>query len=257
MDEGIDPGQAQASESGRLAQKSAQAFRAGDLKEAQEYAGDSALAAAYTHLQQIVGVIAVLLPFVLVIGNKALSGDEFESSISAYYHTPMGDVFVGALWALAVFFLSYNYKPLPGFNLDNKLSTLASIAAIGVALFPTTSDASPALQSEQVVGRVHLGFAAVLFALLAVFALFLFPRSGGQMTPEKRRRNVLYRTCGVIIVVAMALVPVSNLVDPSDRLHAFFWLETTCVVAFGVSWLVKGGFLGILADKKPAPVVGG
>jgi hypothetical protein len=43
--------------------------------------------------------------------------------------------------------------------------------------------------------------------------------------------------------------------DPPDWLHAFFWLETTCVVAFGVSWLVKGGFLGILADPKPVPAV--
>jgi hypothetical protein len=249
MVEVADPGQP--SEAGRLAQKSVDAFQAGELEQAQRLAGDSTLASAYTHLQQIVGVMAILLPFVLVIGNRALTGDELESSISAYYHTPMGGVFVGVLWALAVFFLSYNYKPLPGFNLDNKLSTLASIAAVGVALFPTTDDASVATQSEQVIGRVHLSFAFVLFALLAVFALFLFPRTGGEMTESKRRRNVVYRTCGVIIIVALALVPVSNLVDPPDWLHAFFWLETICVVAFGVSWLIKGGFLGILADKEP------
>ena len=195
MAEGVDPGQA--SEAGRLAQKSAEAFdlaaeAAADpsfketkLEEAQELAGDSALAAAYTHLQQIVGVIAVLLPFVLIIGNRLLSGDELESSISAYYHTSMGDVFVGALCALAVFFLSYNFKPLPGFNIDNKLSTLATVAAFGVAFFPTTSDASVATQSEQVVGQVHLTFAGLLFTLLAVFALFLFPRSGGAKTAAK------------------------------------------------------------------------
>jgi hypothetical protein len=264
MAESVDPGQA--SEAGRLAQKSAEAFdlaaeAAADpsfketkLEEAQELAGDSALAAAYTHLQQIVGVIAVTLPFVLIIGNRLLSGDELESSISAYYHTRMGGVFVGALCALAVFFLSYNYKPLPGFNLDNKLSTLAAIAALGVAFFPTTSDASATTQSDQVVGRVHLTFAGLLFALLAVFALFLFPRSGGAKTASKKQRNIVYRTCGVIIVVAMAMVPVSNWLDPPEWLHAFFWLETICVVAFGISWLVKGGFLGILADKKPTPV---
>jgi len=266
MLEGADPGQA--SEAGRLAQKSAEAFdlaaeAAADpsfketkLEEAQELAGDSALAAAYTHLQQIVGVIAVALPFVLIIGNRALTGDELETSISAYYHTPMGGVFVGALAALGVFFLSYNYKPLPGFNLDNKLSTLATVAALGVAFFPTTSDASVATQSEQVVGRVHLIFAGLLFTLLAVFALVLFPRSGGAKTAAKKHRNIVYRTCGVIIIAAMVMVPVSNVLDPPEWLHAFFWLETICVVAFGISWLVKGGFLGILADKPtPAPAV--
>jgi hypothetical protein len=263
---GIGPGAgAQATEAERLAQKSAAAFQAAEaspdpatkaekLDEAQDYAGDSTLASAYTYLQQIVGVIAVSLPFVLVVGNRLLSGDELESSISAYYHTRMGDVFVGALCALAVFFLSYNYKPLPGFNFDNKLSNLATVAALGVAFFPTTSDASVATQSEQVVGRVHLAFAALLFGLLAVFALFLFPRSGSApITRMKQRRNVVYRTCGGIIVGAMVLVGVSNLVDPDDSLHAFFWLETISVVAFGVSWLIKGGFLGILADEQPPP----
>jgi hypothetical protein len=249
----VDPGQA--SEAGRLARKSSKEFEAGNLEEAQDLAGESALAAAYTLLQKIVGVIAVLLPFVLVIGNKALTGDELESSISAYYHTPMGSVFVGVLWALAVFFSSYNYKPLPGFNVDNKLSWVAGVAAVGVAVFPTTSDASPASQSEQVVGRVHLTFAGLLFALLAVFALFLFPRSSGAMTPEKRRRNALYRTCGGVMVAAMLLMFASDLAP--DGLHAFFWLETICVVAFGISWLVKGGLLGILADKKPVPAAAG
>jgi hypothetical protein len=237
------------SEAGRLAQKSRQEFAAGNLGKAQELAGNSALAAAYTHLQQIVGVMAILLPFVLFFGNWALTGNELESSISAYYHTPMGDVFVGVLWALAVFFLSYNYKPLPGFNLDNKLSTLASVAAVCVAVFPTTSDASVASRSEQNIGIVHVVSAGVLFTLLAVFALFLFPKSGGAMTPEKRRRNVLYRTCGAVMAIAILLMFPSQL--SPDSWHLFLWLETISVLAFGISWLVKGGFLGILADPKP------
>jgi hypothetical protein len=242
----VDP--EQASEAGRLARESTEEFEAGHLEQAQELAGESALAAAYTYLQRIVGVIAFLLPIVLWAGN----GFEVETSISAYYHTRMGNVFVGALWALAVFFLSYNYKPVRGFNLDNKLSNVASVAAVGVAVFPTTG-VSPS-QSEQVVGRVHLGCAFVLFALLAVFALFLFPKTGDEpVTQEKRRRNVLYRSCGVAIVVAMALVPVSNLAG----WEIFVWLEAVCVWAFAISWLVKGGFLGILADKKPMPAGAG
>ena len=249
MVEVADPGQP--SEAGRLAQKSADAFAAGELQKAQRLAGDAALASAYTHLQQIVGVMAILLAPVLFVGNWALTGNELESSISAYYHTPMGSVFVGVLWALAVFFLSYNYKPLPGFNVDNKLSTLAAIAAVSVAVFPTTSDASVPTRSEHNIGIVHATSAAVLFILLAVFALFLFPRGSSAMTPEKRRRNVLYRTCGGIMDVAILLMVVWR--DPPESWHVFLALETICVVAFGVSWLVKGGFLGVLADKKPTP----
>ena len=71
MVEVADPGQP--SEAGRLAQKSTEQFRAGQIDKAQEYAGDSALAAAYTLLQQIVGVMAFLLPPVLFFGNWALT----------------------------------------------------------------------------------------------------------------------------------------------------------------------------------------
>jgi len=249
MVEVADPGKP--SEAGRLEQKSADAFAAGELDKAQRLAGDSVLASAYTHLQQIVGVMAFLLAPVLFVGNWALTGNELESSISAYYHTPMGSVFVGVLWALAVFFWSYNYEPLPGFNLANKLSTLAAIAAVSVAVFPTTSDASVPTRIEHNIGVVHGISAGVLFILLAVFALFLFPRGSGAMTPEKQRRNVVYRTCGGIMVIAILLMVVWR--DPPDSWHVFLALETICVVAFGVSWLVKGGFLGILADKKPTP----
>ena len=244
MVEVVDPGQA--SEAGRLARESAEEFEEGDLEQAQELAGESALASAYTLLQQIVGVMAFLLPPVLFFGNWALTGNELESSISAYYHTPMGGVFVGVLWALAVFFSSYNYKALRGFEWDNRLSWVAAAAAISVAIFPTTSDVSVSSRSEQNIGIVHIVSAGILFVLLAVFALVLFPRSSGQMTPRKRIRNIVYRTCGGLMVAAILLM------FPSQRApetwHAFLWLETICVWAFGISWLVKGRLVKFLND---------
>jgi hypothetical protein len=257
---GPDP----ASEARRLAQKSADEFEAADassspsdkarrLKEAQAYAGESALAAAYTHLQKAVGLIAVSLPLVVGLGNLVLFRGEFQGSISAYYHTHMGDYFVGSLFALAVFFLSYNYRPLPKYKLDNILSTFASVAAVGVAFFPTASDAAAASGGEKLVSTVHLVFAGILFGLLAIFSLFLFTKTDNAraMTAEKKRRNIVHRTCGGIIVGSMLLVLVSNAVHAPSSWHSLFWLETVAVVAFGFSWLVKGGFLGIFADKKP------
>lgn len=251
-------------ESARLAQESLAAFRAAEasrqadvkaqnLQMAQSLAGDSALAAAYTYLQRAVGVIAVFLPFTLAVGNLVLGGKGLKGSISAYYYTRMGNVFVGSLCALAVFFLSYNYRPLPAFDLDNTLSKVASVAALGVAFFPTTSDKITASHGEKAVAFVHLVFAGGLFTLLAVFSLFLFTKTGDptRMTPAKRRRNLVYRICGGIIVASIVLVVVSNVVTPPSSWHTLFWLEAIAVDAFGVSWLVKGGFLGILADPTP------
>ncbi len=221
-----------------------------------EKAADAELAAAYTYLQRLIGLIAVLLPPTLIVGHALLGDTGLHGSISAYYYTRMGNVFVGSLFALAVFFLSYHYKPLETFELDNWLSRLASAATVGVAILPTASNAVMAEGSAKVVSTIHLACAGALFVLLGVFAFFRFTLTGGSgtVTPAKLRRNRLYRVCGVLIFSSIALVVVSNIVHSPPEWHALLWLETVCVEAFGVSWLVKGGFLGILADEAaPEP----
>jgi hypothetical protein len=262
-------GEQPVSEATRLAEKSTEAFeaaveadtpteQAANLEVAQDAAGDSALAGAYVFLQKLVGGIAVLLPFVVVLGDFALGGDELRTSISSYYYSPMGNVFVGALCALGVFFLSYQYKPLPGYELDNKLSYAASAAAIGVALFPTAEHRAKAWSGEWFVSTAHLVCACILFLLLAFFSLKLFTKSdpGRPMTDAKRMRNTVFRICGWTIVGSIVLVAFTNLVEPPDSLRSLLWLETIGVVAFGVSWLVKSGIFGILVDRAPvaAPV---
>jgi hypothetical protein len=244
-----------------LAVESSVAFRQADvaadpatkerlLREAQSLASQSALAGAYSYLQKAVGLIAVTLPFVLAIGNE-IAGGRVQGSISAYYYTHLGNYFVGSLFALGVFFLSYNHRPLPKYQLDNYLSNVASAMAIGVALFPTASDAGDASGGAKVVAVMHLVFACALFILLAVFSLVLFTRTQdpAHMTAAKRKRNLVYRICGWVIVAAIALVVGAEIVKPSHSWHTLFWLESVAVLAFGVSWLVKGGFLGMLADR--------
>jgi len=100
-----------------------------------------------------------------------------------------------------------------------------------------------------VVSDVHLLCAATLFIILGVFSTFLFTRSGGTATPQRRARSALYRACGAAIFAAIGLICVVNLLHAPSGLHALFWLESVAVTAFGISWLVKGGFLGILADR--------
>ena len=252
------------SEASRLAAKSMAAFeaaieapnieeQAAKLEQARHAAGDGALAVAYTFLQRLVGGIAIGLPFVVAIGNYALGGDELEGSISAYYYTPMGNVFVGALCALGVFFLSYQHKPLPGYELDNRLSYGASAAAIGVALFPTAEHEADAWTGEWLVSTTHLVCACALFLLLAFFSLKLFTKTekGKVISDAKRKRNVVFRVCGWIIVGTIVLVIVSNIVDPPDSWNSLFWLEALGVVSFGVSWLVKSGSPRRLADRAP------
>ena len=68
---------------------------------------------AYRTLRRIVGLLGVLLPVLLAIGNPLLGARlELQSSISEYYGTAMRDVLVGFLFAIGLFLFSYHgYGP--------------------------------------------------------------------------------------------------------------------------------------------------
>src|SRR5258708_1137366 len=98
------------------------------------------LVMSYLGLRKAIGIIGLMLPFLLAIGNffaqpllrdaKPLRG--LQDSISHYYYTDMGNVFVGSLCAIGIFLLSYR-----GYEKHDRVAgTLACIFAVGVALFP-------------------------------------------------------------------------------------------------------------------------
>jgi hypothetical protein len=107
-----------------------------------------------------------------------------------------------------------------------------------MTLFGGLSSPDPA-----VIGVIHFAAATVFLVVLACMSIFLFTRSGGAPTPEKRQRNRIYVACGIIILVSISVIPVGKLFLSSnvERATSFtFWAEAIAIVAFGVSWLVKG-----------------
>ena len=199
--------------------------------------GEGSLALSSLGIRRAIGVIGISLPFVLLIGAWVLDGVGVQASISDYYYTVMRNVFVGSMVANGVFFLSYRYA-----KLDTVLSSLIGVAAIGVALFPTT----PVLPTpgQIALGTVHFVSATVFFMALAGYSFFIFTRTDPSkpMTPQKRKRNILYRVTGILIVVCLVLIALVNLLPTGaiDDLQPVFWLETVASVSFGLSWLVKG-----------------
>lgn len=210
---------------------------------------------SYLALRRNVGWLAIGLPFVVVIGAWVFPPNYgMQGSISAYYHTQMRDVFVGVLCATGVFLLTYN----PGNsdksygNLDQKFGILAGIFAIGVALFPTTRTGwkdLPAIPYESLFGTIHLIFAAFLFSILAFFSYFLFTKSNKKrLGRDKQRRNRIYKICGVSMAACILLmaayhfysIRLGDQVNPLEFYHPVFILELVAMLAFGVSWFVKG-----------------
>lgn len=198
------------------------------------------LAVSYLTLRRVIGIMGVLFPIVLAIGVCALDPQCYglEESISAYYGTIMRNVFVGVLFVIGWFLFSYK-----GYgNLDDKAGDLACLFALGVALFPITSDSAW-------VRGFHLFFAAALFLTLAYFSRCLFTKtdaSKGDPTPQKITRNKIYVNCSRVMVACIALILVYKLlpeIPALKKLNPTFWLETFALWAFGVSWMTKGKLL--------------
>lgn len=206
---------------------------------------------SYLALRKAIGILGILLPFVLAFGVRVIFKSETPDTISGFYYTGMGDVFVGTLCAIGVFLLSYKgYE-----RRDDLAGDFACVFAVGVALFPTTPPSDPSAL-ERAIGASHLVFAALFFVTLAYFSLCLFTKTGEE-TPTRRKimRNRIYVGCGCTIVAAIVLIAAISLLPEQleETLRAYnpvFWLEAMAVVAFGLSWLTKGE--AILQDQSQA-----
>ena len=202
------------------------------------------LVISYLLLRRAIGIIGIALPFALYLGARIFFDAGMQRSMSAYYHTGMGDVFVGALCVIGVFLFSYRGDD----RIDNIIGNLACAFAVGTALFRTTPE-SATEAGVDLVGRLHLAFAALFFASLIYFSLFLFtktdPDPGRRPTRRKLQRNRVYRLCGCVMSACILLILVYALLPDAaastlERYEPVFWLEALAVFAFGISWFTKG-----------------
>jgi hypothetical protein len=204
---------------------------------------------SYLTMRKAVGYTGILLPFVLAAGNWLIFSGRLQQSLSDYFYTGMRGFLVGGLCVIGAFLLAYHGDE----RWDSLVTNAAGIGAIGVALFPTPPRHPSFFQDA--AGYFHYAFGGVLFTALAVIALWLFRRAGPDhgRSRLKALRDRIYLTCGIVIVVALILAGFASLplADGLSRLDPVFWFETTAVVAFGVSWLVKGQ--AILRDRHPLP----
>jgi hypothetical protein len=158
------------------------------------------------------------------------------------------------LSATAIFLITYK-----GYDNDNVYTNLAGFFALGIAFLPTSNITDGAcalfvLPSNELREQAHLLSAGAFFLTLAYISFFLFVRSKHHMTSEKRKRNLIYRSCGMVMVTMVVLICVYYWILPESfrqqwgRARPVFWLESIALWAFGISWLVKGET--ILKDKS-------
>jgi hypothetical protein len=203
------------------------------------------LVLSYLGLRRSVGVIGIALPIVLAVGKLLLDGPGLLDTLSAYYYSVMRDVWVGSLFAIAVFLFSYRYA-----RQDDVAGDVAGASALGVALLPAAPVGATAQQ--MVIGMVHWVFSVIFLLTLAYFALVLFRKTDPNKppTPQKLQRNRVYLVSGITMLAALALLGLVSLLPGVawlQALHPIFWLESLAIWAFGIAWFVKGET--ILKDK--------
>lgn len=163
--------------------------------------------------QRAIAVLGIAVP-ILLIGWSLISGEGLRGRIGEYYYTPMRDVYVGALCALALFLWSYRgYHPTnPEMHADRIVAKIASVAAALTALAPLRPRQRDwectllqCVLGVEATYRIH-DIAAVVFLLaLATFCLVLLPMSA---IPEHDLgpRLVVYGVSGAAIVVVVLLM---------------------------------------------------
>ena len=192
---------------------------------------------SYLTLRKVVGILGILLPFICML-------DGVQESLSFYYHTDMRDLFVGILIGVCLFLVTYKgYE-----KRDNIVTSISGFAGFAIALFPCRN-----LATGQPVGffqinpdtsnTIHGIAAAVFFVFLAINSFFLFTLSNRNpaslRTKNKNIRNIIYRVCGGIIFALLILIVVIGQ-DNVQKARLLLPFETAMLVAFGISWLVKG-----------------
>ena len=213
------------------------------------------LLANYLFLRKTVGVLGILLPIVLVFGVKILSKCAIiQDSISDYYYTKLGHYMTGTLFAVAFFMFSYRGHD----RKDYWAGKAASIFSLGVAFFPCSNYYPLSeckvlkLEANDTINIIHFSSATLLFLTFAFFSLILFTKGSPNPTKRKTQRNIVYRICGVIILVCILSILLYSVIpalyNKFKEYKPIFWFEFLALIAFGTSWLTKGEAL--LPDKK-------
>jgi len=236
----------------------------------------------YHTIRGLIGLIAMSFPFVVWILASRIT-----DSISWSYHTNARDIFVGFLFVLGAFLMSYmGHKPtiqegdvgkfwkwLNGFwkgaikfrilekkHEEDLIGWIGGIAAWFTATFPTSicieSNCPPDWRSN-----IHYLGAIVLFSTTVYFCLVAFLSQVNEKIKEdkangltgdspKKRRRMAYLICGWGIVIFMLGLLIVKAVKFDAIPNVTFWVETIVLELFGIAWAVSSQYLPFVTDEK-------
>lgn len=205
-------------------------------------------------IRKLIGTLGLLLPILL-----PLAGGEVLASISHYYYNTLTSlIFIIILSAFGLFLISYK-----GYKIDETteqisddfLTNIGGLAALVVVFVPTiccdsnslTIDELCATGKEPLFGHtdkflntIHLVSAGIFIFCMGWMSKYKFTRG------QDDGNHKLYRWCGNLVFISVVLIIIFILIEkfvdddfPLSNYYVFIF-ETTAVIPFGISWLIKG-----------------
>jgi hypothetical protein len=135
---------------------------------------------------------------------------------------------------------------------DDILNTVAGICGLGVCLFPFNATSELYIGTfnlpANISNIIHTIAAIGFFGILAYNSFFQFTKGASNPTPNKKKRNIIFRVCGIGMIASFLLmIPVKIF----DIYGGTWFVEAIALAFFGVSWLTKADcYPWLFADKK-------
>ncbi|MEQ8954814.1 MAG: hypothetical protein RL120_11830 [Gammaproteobacteria bacterium] len=236
----------------------------------QESPGSQLFGDSYFYQRILIGYVGWALALTVIAYSLIVSGFNFESSVSAYYYTGIGDFYVGCLFAIGLFLCTYTGPD----GKDIVFGVVAGVSAIFVALLPIDMQLSDGTQIDNgFIGVLHWVAATTLFAMFGLISTFVFtkhnvgrrtfasPLSNIPEDPERKKLHFRYIYCGIFIFACMFLILLFKVIlkvpEFVPGLTPTFLFEELALIAFAYSWSLKAGALRhLLAMKQKRSLTG-
>ena len=195
----------------------------------------------------MIGVLGMLLPWLV-----ALITLSWPQSISITYYSIFAvGTFMVVLGSAGI--LLINYKGYE--KIDDISATIAGIFGILICLFPMTYLSDPSVKTgvlhlpSNISNIFHCISAVGFFGTLAFMSFFLFTKTSGKITPQKKIKNIIYRICGIGMMASFLLFLLNFI--PNFECYNLTWIiEAIALFFFGTSWIVKSDAFPFLKDDK-------
>ena len=194
----------------------------------------------------MIGLLGMLLPWLV-----ALITLSWPQSISITYYSLFAvGTFMLVLGSAGILLICYK-----GYSkIDDITATIAGIFGILICLMPMTYLPDPSVKTgifhlpSDISNIFHCISAMAFFGVLAFMSFFLFTKTDGNMTKQKKIKNIIYRVCGIGMVGSFLLFLLN--LTPIAPYNLTWIIETIALFFFGLSWIVKSDAFPWLKDTK-------